>query len=558
MNRFPSLRRGVPLALCVLLWGACAVPLACAATDTSAPAQGGAAAPGRQLARQATKDPQLWITSDHSKHEVLRQQFTKPEDVTRACLTCHTEAAAQFHKSIHWTWIDPNSDPAERMGKGGLVVNNFCISILSNEARCTSCHAGYGWKDQDFDFTDPAKVDCLVCHDTTGTYEKFPTKAGYPVTEPTPFGPKKTYQPPDLAKVAQNIGRPDRDNCGTCHFHGGGGDGVKHGDLDSSLAEPSKKLDVHMGVDGQNFDCTRCHTTTLHNIAGRIYANPAATERKSLLEDDLTPRITCESCHSATPHKAGHKANDHTDKVACQACHIPEYAREKPTKMSWDWSTAGKLKDGKPYKEQGPYGKDTYDSMKGDFVWEMNVVPEYYWWGGSMTTVRATDVIDPSGEVRLSWPVGSPDDPRSRIMPFKVHRGMTPYDTVHNTMVVPHLFGKDDTSLWNNFDWAKAIQAGMDYAGLAYSGEFGFAPTAWAYPTTHMVAPKDNVVACAECHSSRGRLANLAGFYMPGRDGAPLVDWAGWAAVLASLVGVLIHGAMRAASRSRNAKEEQS
>ncbi len=123
---------------------------------------------------------------------------------------------------------------------------------------------------------------------------------------------------------------------------------------------------------------------------------------------------------------------------------------------------------------------------------------------------------------------------------------------------MPHLFGKDATALWANYDWAKAIQAGMDYAGLDYSGEFGFVETAWAYPTTHMVAPKDNVVACSECHGHRGRLANLAGFYMPGRDGVALVDWAGWAAVLASLAGVLIHGAMRAASRSRNAKEDRS
>jgi len=25
-------------------------------------------------------------------------------EVTKACLTCHTEAASQMHKSIHWTW----------------------------------------------------------------------------------------------------------------------------------------------------------------------------------------------------------------------------------------------------------------------------------------------------------------------------------------------------------------------------------------------------------------------------------------------------------------------
>jgi hypothetical protein len=45
---------------------------------------------------------------------------------------------------------------------------------------------------------------------------------------------------------------------------------VKHGDRDSSLMNPAKSLDVHMGTGGgENFDWTRCHSTRLHNIAGR-------------------------------------------------------------------------------------------------------------------------------------------------------------------------------------------------------------------------------------------------------------------------------------------------
>lgn len=431
------------------------------------------------------------------------------------------------------------------------------MNINSNEARCTSCHAGYGWKNKDFDFTDPNKVDCLVCHDSTGTYKKFPTKAGLPVKEPKKFAGKKMFYPPDYKEITKNIGRPSRANCGTCHFNGGGGDGVKHGDLDTSLAKPNKKLDVHMGVDGQNFDCSRCHTTTVHNIAGRIYSSPAATERKSLLEDDLAPKITCESCHSATPHKDGHKANDHTDKVACQSCHIPEFAREKPTKMFWDWSTAGKKKNGKGYSEKGPLGKPSYVTKKGNFRWEMNVVPEYYWFNGSMNTVRATDKIDASKEVKLSWPVGDMNDPGSRIMPFKVHRGRTPYDKVNQTMVVPHLFGKDKAAYWKSYDWGESIKAGMEYVGLDYSGEYGFADTAWAYPTTHMVAPKDNVVACSECHADTGRLANLAGFYMPGRDSNQGLDTLGWLAVAGSFVGVFIHGIVRLRTRKDRAKEGQ-
>ena len=148
------------------------------------------------------------------------------------------------------------------------------MSIKSNEARCTSCHAGYNWTDKNYDFSSERNVDCLVCHEQTGTYEKFPTGAGNPVKEPKKFG-GKMYYPPNWNKVAQSVGRPERKNCGTCHFYGGGGDGVKHGDLDSSLDNPPKDLDVHMSKEGGDFSCIRCHTTEAHAIAGRCYKKPA-------------------------------------------------------------------------------------------------------------------------------------------------------------------------------------------------------------------------------------------------------------------------------------------
>ncbi len=499
-------------------------------------------APGRILARQATQDKTSWITADHSRFEALQKEFNSGPEVTRACLTCHNDAASQFHETIHWTWLDPYSEKGIT-GKGGLSVNNFCISIHSNEPRCTSCHAGYGWKDKNFDFTQQDKVDCLICHEQTGTYKKFPTKAGRVVSEPTLFkGNGKTYTPPDWNKVAQSVARPTRKNCGTCHFSGGGGDGVKHGDMDSSLFKPDKKLDVHMGTDGQDFDCIRCHTTTRHQIAGRIYSTPAVTHRKSLIEDDLIPKIRCESCHSATPHKEA-KINDHTDKVGCQSCHIPTFARVEPTKMWWDWSKAGEKKNGKPYTIDGPFGKHTYNTKKGEFKWDKNVVPEYFWFNGSINTLTAIDKIDPSGVVRVSWPEGSRDDPDSRITPFKVHRGKQPYDTVNKTILIPHLFGKKESgAFWGNFDWKLALESGMAYAELPFSGEFDFVETTYVFPTTHMVAPKEDALRCEACHSSDGRMAGLAGFYMPGRDSNDPVEMAGWAIVLLSLGGVILHG----------------
>lgn len=33
-----------------------------------------------------------------------------------------------------------------------------------------------------------------------------------------------------------------------------------------------------------------------------------------------------------------------------------------------------------------------------------------------------------------------------------------------------------------------------------------------------MVAPKQHALKCDDCHSRKGRLAGLKGFYMPGRD----------------------------------------
>jgi octaheme c-type cytochrome (tetrathionate reductase family) len=532
-----------------------AVLVAGAAYGQLAPPPSPDAAKGRQMAQQAVKEPHLWITADHKQHEALKKKFASGPEVTKACLSCHNQAGLQFHKTIHWTWMDPNEAPERKVGKGGLTVNNFCVALKSNEPRCTSCHAGYGWKDKGFDFGDVTKIDCLVCHEKTGTYKKFPSMAGNPVAEPTVFPEnKKEYLPPDWNAVAQSVGRPTRQNCGVCHFFGGGGDAVKHGDLDSSLFKPAKTLDVHMGSKesgGQNFDCARCHTTRLHNIAGRIYSTPASKDRKSLVQDDLTAKIMCESCHTATPHRRGSKANDHTDKVACQACHIPQYARVVPTKMSWDWSTAGKLKDGKPYAEKDERGLTVYDSKKGSFVWEKNVVPEYYWFNGSITSTTAKDVIDPSKPVKISWPKGDRNDPKARIMPFKVHRGKQPYDVVNKTFVVPHLFGPDETAYWKGFDWQSSIAAGMAYSDLPYSGQFDFVATEYVYPITHMVAPKEQTLACGACHSRKGRLADLGGFYMPGRDRLAVADLGGWAMVGGTLAATAFHGLMRLLSRSR-------
>jgi octaheme c-type cytochrome (tetrathionate reductase family) len=498
------------------------------------------------MAQQATKDRKIWITTDHSKIAALQKDFRSGPDITKACLSCHSEAAAQFHETIHWRWMG-EIDGDKRLGKAGDSLNNFCISSNNmQDKQCLNCHPAWNAQGK------KGVVNCLACHgqkeiNWSESFEDL--KAFAASTDPSEKEIADELKA-GIQEAAQTVGLPTRRNCGACHFKGGGGDGVKHGDLDSSMTLPNKALDVHMGVDGQNFQCTRCHTTSLHNIAGRIYTKPAATDRKSLIQDDMIAKITCESCHSITPHKAGSKANDHTDVVACQSCHIPDFARINPTKMWWDWSKAGRTKDGKKYNDVGELGKETYMSIKGEMKWAKHVKPEYFWFNGSVKTLTVKDTIDPDSIVAVAAPVGAAKDGNSRIFPFKVHRGKQPYDKISKKMLAPVLSGPE--GYWETLDWPLALEKCQAALEMPYSGQFDFVETTYIFPTTHMVPPKEKVLACNECHVKQdGRLANLAGVYLPGRDSAGMVDLMGWLVVIGSLIGVILHGLGRMFSNRR-------
>lgn len=502
-------------------------------------------------------------TADHSKFKELQQTFTSGPEVTKACLACHNTAGHQVMKSIHWTWEANSPTTGKKLGKK-WAANNFCGSIISNETRCTSCHAGYGWKDKDYDFTDQNNVDCLACHDTTGTYKKFGTDAGHPLYADREFEPmegppgKKQFKAPDLSKIAQHVGQPGRGNCGACHFNGGGGDAVKHGDLDSSLKNPSRELDVHMAKDGANMVCSDCHTFNAHQPSGSRYAATSKDKHGLDLPKDDHNHATCESCHGFTPHKEA-KINNHTNKVACQTCHIPEFARGGiATKTLWDWSTAGKMDaNGKPLFIKDDHGHLKYSAAKGDFAYGENVRPEYKWYNGVVHQIAITDkldgLLDAKGVLELNRVEGSAKDPNARIWPFKVMHGKQPYDTGNNTLVVNHVYGDDDTSLWRNYDYSKSIKAGMEYAGLPYSGQFGFIETRMNWFITHMVAPKEKAVPCQECHTraTDGRLAAITDIYLPGRDTKGWLDLLGGLMIAGAIGGGVLHGGIRIATRRK-------
>lgn len=464
----------------------------------------------------------LHTTADHTKFKELQHAFKSGPEVTRACLVCHTEAAKQIQQTPHWTWEFRNPKTGQILGKKN-VLNNFCIGITSNFETCNSCHIGYGWKDDKFDFTSQENVDCLVCHDTTGDYKKPAGLAGNPayVKMELPPGSGKFFNAVDLEYVAQKVGKTSRDTCGACHFYGGGGDGVKHGDMDSSLAAPDRSLDVHMDATGADFTCATCHMTTGHRIPGSRY-NPTASDtggthlRGKL--DNSNP-VTCESCHGNKPHPVKAIAlNGHSKKIACQTCHIRAMARGGvATIMFWDWSTAGKMgADGKPMRQMDAKGKLIYDTREGSFVEGENVVPEYVWFNGNVTYTQLGDLIDDTNRItQINRFEGSATDVKSKIWPVKVFRGVQPYDPVNKSLVIPHTTGTDDDSYWKHFDWKKSIARGMESAGMPFSGKVEFIHTEMTWPLNHMVAPKEKALVCLDCHIKNGRMKDVKGIVEP-------------------------------------------
>jgi octaheme c-type cytochrome (tetrathionate reductase family) len=428
---------------------------------------------GRHRARPA-RTAHLAPRKGHTDHHgMMPGPLPDGPSVTRACLGCHPNAGTEMLESSHFTWLGhaavvPGHDKPQQIGKKNLI-NNFCLSVESNWPRCTNCHAGYGWTDASFDFKKAENIDCLICHEQTGTYRKG--LGGVPENGV------------DLVLVAGSVAAPTRENCGTCHFSGGGGDAVKHGDMDGSLFFPRERIDVHMGR--HDFLCTDCHKTQKHQIPGQSLSVTVSGES----------HVTCEGCHGGSPHKS-ERLNEHASAVACATCHIPVMAVDAPTKLIWDWSTAGRdteIKD--PHR---------YMKEKGSFVYAKQVVPDYAWYDGTGERYLKGDPIDPERVVSISKPRGSIGDPNARIWPFKVHRGKQPYDQKQNHLLVAKTYGEG--GFWTDYDWDKAVRLGSEAAGIAYSGFYGFVETEMYWPLAHMVQPGQRALQCTDCHGESGRM----------------------------------------------------
>jgi len=405
------------------------------------------------------------LAQDHSEN--VSGPFETVQQVTEECLMCHEDSGSEILQSNHWNSLTSNvssSTKYEYPSGKHIPINNFCLAISDTSAQCTTCHLPLSGKDESFEFNVAENIDCLVCHEQSGTYKRLPFGNGLPAAEI------------DLLAAAQSVGKPKSDNCGTCHFSGSGGAMMKSGVMDKSLINPTEEIDYHIG--GLGFGCSDCHEVKSHNISSGS-------------------KVTCENCHDASPHKK-ELLNQHTSSVACQTCHIPTYARTEPAIVSWDWSKAGEDKD----SLIDEFGEETYYKSRGELVWGKNIRPEYYWANGSNDYYELGEKNDKAKLIELNRPAGKISDPKSKISPFKVVNVKQPYDPVNKYLIIPRIDGEEGYS--KTFNWVTASEEGMKDLKLGFSGSVDFIETKMYWPIDHMVMSSDNALKCTSCHGKGG------------------------------------------------------
>lgn len=420
-------------------------------------------------------------TPDHRDLVKLKEGADAPT-VTKICLSCHGEQARDILNTAHWKWQGPSPfvlghSRRNDLGKRSQTINNTAISLAGNMSRCTVCHIGHGWGAGGIDFADMTKIDCLVCHDTTGTYKRYGNGTG------------AGELPVHLSSVAKQVGKPSRRNCGAnCHFSGGKADPVRHGTMSPKLLEPTENMDVHMAADGLNFKCQDCHKTRNHKISGRSLSVPW-----------VEGYFTCEGCHTQNPHAGrsplAYHLNKHTAHVACQTCHIPLYSKGSAALVRWDWSEGARGLESAdlPNKTQGGPAR-TY----GKLTWKETIKPVYLWYNGTTRRYLLGDPVNENGATVLSMPLGNRKDQASKIYPFKAVTGRQISDAVYRILAPLRVWGENG----DDFNWKKAANEGLAGVGLPSSGKYEFVETIAYHGVNHEVVPKERALSCARCHAA--------------------------------------------------------
>ncbi len=387
-------------------------------------------------------------------HTVMNGPFTSTVEVNAQCVRCHESQAADLHKSVHWTWARSRTiGNSTVLSKKMTDLTRFGIAAAVNPEACRRCHIGIQSTIVANSTEPTTKIDCLICHDTTGTYRSGGQNA-------------------DLEHIARTVGTPTPRNCRSCHQRQCG------------LAPQAERLpsrDVH--IERYGFTCQQCHPADGgHDLRRTLNSETASAEKQD-----------CAACHSQTPHSLS-RLNQHALLIACQSCHIPEYGKNGPVIVSWNWLLSGNSTS--TYQQQ-----NTLLADRGVFLGQ-EIVPHYFCDTGSAEIYTRGTKIHPEQTTLLQGP--GPRTPASKITPFTVQYGTQLYDTKYRYLISPKL-PRAKAPFFNGTDWEQVITPGMNQIRLPYSGQYGFTTTVSFRRVNHGVVPKNQALDCMDCHGSKTR-----------------------------------------------------
>jgi octaheme c-type cytochrome (tetrathionate reductase family) len=403
-------------------------------------------------------------------HQKIQGPFTSSADVTAACLKCHHQQAVEVLQSTHWTWVRQRAVNGKNTLYGKKdSLTGFAIDVSSNPSRCMGCHVSNTRPDVDFNAPRPEMVDCLVCHDTTGTYRQ--ADPGVPAN----------HSRQELELMTRNVGTPTPGNCMTCHF----------ADCDLPSADQSRQTspgnrapsqDIHMDRAATAFTCQDCHL----RHSGHSFS------RKMGRVNGSSPGRGCASCHTSVPHTID-QLNQHMATIACQTCHIPQYAQKSPVIISWNWIMTGKAN--RVYQNRSQ-GRIMVQDENG-FSSATQMEPVYLWDDGGDRVYTRGQRIRPRELTYLQRP--SERTPDSKITPFRVIYGTQMYDTKYRYLISP-LLQPTGSTFFPGSDWDAVARQGMQAIVLPFSGQYAFAPTAALRRINHGVVPAAKAFGCIDCH----------------------------------------------------------
>ncbi|MBI4785939.1 MAG: DNRLRE domain-containing protein [Chloroflexi bacterium] len=429
---------------------------------------------------------------------------------SKTCALCHAGKASEVHASAHYQWKGDTPD-VPNLGVAGKLgsINDFCtypdinwIGQLTNldgalvDGGCAQCHVGLGDKPTaEATQAQLDNIDCLVCH--SDSYKRKVAS----VNGKLQFVPAPEKMSVPLINAITDIKRPSKATCLACHANAGGGNNNKRGDLEQAHANPpSASFDVHMAstaLGGAGLDCTDCHQTQNHRIAGR---------GSDLRETDLNVAVRCTNCHNVKPH-GNNDLDKHTARVDCTVCHIPTYAKIRSTDMFRDFRAV----------EIDPV-KRLYEPK---MTRQSNVTPQYAFFNGTSYFAEFGKPVtkNAAGSVVLSSPLGKITDAGAKIFAFKKHQALQALDPVQQ-MLIPFKMGV----LFQSGNVDQAIQQGAAAVGWTLSQGYQFIPTERYMGIFHGVAPKAEALTCNACHSGGTRLDFDGLGYAPNaqRAGKPL------------------------------------